>query len=102
MSKKRTLKQSAKVERAKDKATPGAKPEGVVLDTFYMAFIGEFVELVGEFSIQNMTAVTNVQGYLLDVDEDFYYLGVSAEEINVGIRKTAVYSIQITEKPNPT
>lgn len=44
-----------------------------------------------------MRAVSNIEGYLLDEDEDFYYLGLSANEITTAIRKTAVYSIQVVQ-----
>lgn len=57
--------------------------------------------MVGEFSTPEMRAVSNIEGYLLDEDEEFYYLGLSANEITTAIRKGAVYSIQVIGAMDP-
>jgi hypothetical protein len=68
---------------------------GVNVDLFFLTFIGEYVEMIGSFQVDDQTAVASLQGYLLDVDDDFYFLGESAEEIFIAIRKDSVQTIRV-------
>lgn len=62
---------------------------------FKNIFLGEFVELVANIRLEEGTGFNVIAGYLLDVDDDFYYLGHSSELVSDGIRKDAVMHISI-------
>jgi len=64
-------------------------------ETFYSAFIGELVEVITQFKLGEAEAVGTLSAYLLDVDEDYYYLGETGEEVSTAIKRTSVYSIRI-------
>lgn len=64
-------------------------------DAFYMIFASEFISLIGEFSFADAKGITTITGFLLDSDENYYYLGDDAHSINRAIRKTGVYSVEI-------
>lgn len=70
----------------------------VTSDTFYSAFIGELVEVITLFKIDNDEAIGNMSAYLLDVDENYFYFGESHEEIDNAVKRDAVYSIRIMKK----
>jgi hypothetical protein len=77
-----------------------------VNDLFFITFIGEHVSVLTDFktsqSVQTEegtleeTSPLVIQGYMLDMDDDFYYLGETAEEIRA-VRKTTVSAIEITK-----
>lgn len=76
------------------------KIKKVAEDFFFLNFIGEYVQVTGGFSIQDGKAITSVDGYLLDQDDLHYYLGRSADEIHIAIKKDSVYSIEILALPD--
>jgi hypothetical protein len=66
---------------------------------FYITFVGEYVQLIGEFSSQTVDGTyATISGYLLDLDDDYFYIGPTADEINAAIKKDNVFSIQIMPK----
>lgn len=64
---------------------------------FYSTFIGELVELTTQFRVGDSQVVGSLTAYILDVDEDYYYLGDSPEEVSSVVKKEAIYSIMITK-----
>lgn len=65
-----------------------------VSDTFFFSFMGEYVELIGSFKHEGEEIGMKVEGYLLDADDTWYFLGTN-EEIVQSIRQTDVTSIAI-------
>ena len=66
-------------------------------ETFFLTFIGEFVEVAGSFFHGEVEVPIRIQGYILDSDDQFYFLGDTPEEISSAIRKTSVVYIEIVE-----
>lgn len=67
-----------------------------IVDTFFLAFVGELVGIVynaGKNAVQ-------LSGYLLDYDDEYYYLGDSEEEITNAIKKNRVIHIQVLDPEN--
>jgi hypothetical protein len=70
-------------------------------ELFWVTFTGEFVELLCKYETsQRMPLV--IQGYMLDIDQDYYYIGANALEVSSAIRKTDVAYIQILKEADPT
>lgn len=77
---------------------------------FHLTFIGEYVQLTTNmFTIvneENDEVLTShkvpvtIDGYILDIDEDYYYLGTTPHEINKAIKKDVVIFIGIVENKN--
>lgn len=70
-------------------------------ETFFLTFIGELVEISGSFVDTNTKAVLKLIGFVLDADDEFYYLGDTPEEITQAIRRDKVFYIQILQPINP-
>lgn len=78
-----------------------------IKDVFYNIFVGEFVQIVTEVQtktvqqseeeIKESNHPVILEGYLLDVDDDFYYLGDTPNSISSGVKKTKIVHIQIAE-----
>lgn len=78
---------------------------------FTLTFLGEFVELstLLPYSESSSTETQSVSinttlrrtGYLLDIDEYFYYLGSSATEIERAVRIDQVVEIAIVHPNTP-
>lgn len=73
--------------------------------TFSSAFMGEEILITTdliETSAQTSTDLEKnplyFQGILLDIDEDFYFLGDTPAEINQAVKKKNVVHIGIVEK----
>lgn len=66
-------------------------------EQFLITFIGEYCELLTQFRSTDIEAVTTYQVFLLDVDDDYYYVGEQAEEISAAIRRDTVFSIEIVK-----
>ena|ERR1044072_5970151 len=65
-------------------------------DSFYSTFIGEFVQVIGEFTTQDKGGTyATITGYILDVDKDYLYLGPTADAVSAAIARNKVFSIQI-------
>lgn len=75
--------------------------------TFHLAFVGETViittNLTGQMTHNNESGTLTesfpvfYEGILLDLDEDFYYIG-TPEEIQQAVRKTSVVHIMISSE----
>lgn len=69
-------------------------------ETFFLTFVGEHVELAGSFYHSDQEAAIKVQGYILDIDDEYYYLGDTPEEITNAIKRDRVIYIQVIPKVN--
>lgn len=66
---------------------------------FYATFIGEHVQLTGEFSFPTLDGtMTSIQGFLLDVDGDYLYLGLTPDEVYMAVERDKLFSINIVIK----
>lgn len=76
-------------------------------DLFFMTFVGEFVSILSNMdhtaAIQTEegtveeTAPMVFQGYMLDMDEEYYYLGETQREVSRAIKKVSVNAIEISD-----
>lgn len=68
---------------------------------FKSIFIGELVEMMAKLSANENSPVLQIQGYLLDVDNDYYYLGKDFNEVTDCIKKEIVGHINIIKPIDP-
>lgn len=61
---------------------------------FHQNFVGEHVQVITSHLIADSTTIS-ADGYLLDEDEEFYYLGAGPDEVAMAIRKQDVVLISI-------
>lgn len=80
--------------------TPAVQ-NGIEYTTFYLTFIGEYLQMHGSFVVGDNQAVATFEGYLLDEDTDYYFLGLNGESVTTAIKKSSVYSIQIVRQDDP-
>lgn len=79
-------------------------------DTFHHSFVGEKVEIVAGFYQNYMeetadSRITNqapasIQGFILDLDDDYMYLGKNPTEVSMCIRRDTVLYIEILVERN--
>lgn len=69
-------------------------------DTFFLSFVGELVEMAGSFYHGDGENAIKTMGYILDMDDEFYYLGDDPEQISQAIRRDRVIWIQILTPEN--
>jgi hypothetical protein len=69
-------------------------------DIFTVTFLGEYVEIVCKTG-ENEQGQLIVKGYLLDVDNDYYYIGHNPLEVSGAVKKDLVGVITITEDVDP-
>lgn len=70
-------------------------------DLFFLTFIGEFVSLHYRITSDTGTMLSTIEGYLLDIDEKFYFVGPSAGEITVALEKSNVFLIEAVQQVDP-
>lgn len=85
-----------------------SKLEEEQIDTFILAFMGEFINVVtdimileyaqSEMQTMEQNAPMVARGYLLDHDQKFLYLGDNPLEISQAISKSKVAMITIEKK----
>lgn len=56
-------------------------------------FIGEFVEVISVLNIGKGEQPASIQGYLLAMDEENYYLGDESGDIDMSIKRDRIFSI---------
>lgn len=81
------------------------------LTIFEQVFIGEFVNIISDLetteteqdgeNYSHKTSSVTFTGFLLDQDENYYYMGDSGNEITCAIEKTSVKFIQILDPNGP-
>lgn len=77
---------------------------------FHLTFIGEYVEILTCFyqkhiegnqdSISEQTVPIVIQGYILDIDDEFYYIGNNPSEVVRAIRKQDARAFEILQPKN--
>jgi hypothetical protein len=88
---------------------PKKKPtNGEQIDTFVLAFMGEFVNVITDIMIveynQNevqtleQNAPMVAQGYLLDADDAYLYLGENPLEVNQAISRGRITMVRVDRK----
>lgn len=80
------------------------------LDTFFLTFSGQEIVVTLNNSISathhaeegfiNESVPLSREGFLLDYDEDWIYLGNSPTEINRAILKSNILDIEVKEEPD--
>lgn len=62
--------------------------------TFEKWFIKQFVQMTGEFSVGGGgKGSIYIEGFMMDQDDDYYFLSTETEEIDLAVRKSQVTSI---------
>ena len=69
-------------------------------DIFFSTFLGEYVEIICKHEAVAEGKLV-VQGYILDMDEDYYFLGENPIEINACLKKEDASFISIMSKIDP-
>lgn len=62
---------------------------------FFYTFVGNYVEVVGAFYNQNQEVPLSIQGYLLDQDDEYYFLGDHPHNITHAVKIESVRYIAI-------
>lgn len=69
-------------------------------DLFFATFLGEYVEILTKYEAGDQGKMM-VQGYLLDMDNDYYFIGHNEFEVSAAIKKDNVSFISISSKVDP-
>ena len=75
---------------------------------FFNTFVGEYVEMMTNVksstqmqhedgSIESGEYPWIIHGYLLDEDDDYYFIGINSDSVNSAISKNIVLSVSISE-----
>lgn len=80
-------------------------------DLVFSTFVGEYVRLssnrdeivhaVTEDTQASQTVPRTYEGFLLDMDEKFYFLGVGADSVVAAVKKSIVEVIEVVDKRSP-
>lgn len=70
------------------------KSKAVVLDTFILSFVGQFVNIVCKIPNEQGALLTEQEGFILDRDEEFLYLGRTSREIDYCIKRNEVVLVE--------
>jgi len=68
--------------------------------TFFVSFVGEYVDIISKFvTATSKTTMTGViSGFLLDIDEKFYYLSDDGQVVSRAIKCEDVMAIEIVQQ----
>lgn len=87
--------------------TPGTK---LGLTQFEKVFIGELVSIISDLSVSNTSqndenyetnsAYMTFNGFLLDQDDEYCYLGETGNEVSSAIKKDSIRFIQVISPRN--
>jgi hypothetical protein len=67
-------------------------------DTFWATFTGEYVEILAKFvGGEGVPMPLTIQGFLLDRDDEYYYIGEGPIEINCCVKRSDVIFISILD-----
>lgn len=87
------------------------KKEEADFDLFHITFIGEFVEILtpiyrkhiqgDESGVSDETIPIVLQGYILDIDDTYLYVGDTPEAITQAVFKNDARIIRIVKEQNP-
>lgn len=71
-------------------------------DLFWVTFIGEYVEVLCKFETPDSGRMPlAVQGYMLDADDKFYYIGKNPLEIASAVNKNDVAYVCVIDNIDP-
>jgi hypothetical protein len=81
----------------KKKVIPIKREETSLENTFFATFIGEYVEVICSrgISYNNNTVPVSTSGFLLDVDDEFYYLSQDGQSVSSAVKKVDVTVMEI-------
>lgn len=63
----------------------------------YATFVGELVELSTQFKTPEAQVMGSMTAYLLDIDDDYFYVGEGPQEATGVVRRDCVYSMLIVK-----
>ena len=66
-------------------------------DTFFLAFAGEHLEIVAMLSSEVTEGTIKTNGFLLDYNDEYYFLGETPHEITHCVKREKVTLIQVME-----
>lgn len=70
-------------------------------DVFWVTFAGKFVEVLCKYGTkENMPLV--IQAHLVDIDDDYYFLGENPIEIDSVIKRQDVVFLSVIKERDPT
>lgn len=69
------------------------------LSTFQLIFVGELVEIVADL-IGGAGMPLVISGFLLDIDEEYFYIGKTHNEVDQAIKRNNVIFIIIIQEPD--
>ena len=67
---------------------------------FLSTLVGEFVEILATYETAEKMPLV-IHGYLLDVDDEFYYIGDNPLEVRSVVKKDHVTFIEIMQTVDP-
>lgn len=71
-------------------------------DLFWVTFVGEYVEVLCKFETPESGRMPlAIKGYMLDVDDRFYYIGNSPLEVISAVNKDDVAYICVIDNIDP-
>jgi hypothetical protein len=100
MKKNNYLKKSNNGKSLKKKVNRTTDGKLEINDTFFLSFVGELVEIAGSFYHGEAENAIKTHGYILDIDDEFYYLGDTPEEVTQALRRDRVIYIQVLTPAN--
>ena len=74
------------------------KSKEPVLDTFMLAFFGQYVTVMCQIATDKGELYTEQSGFILDRDDEYLYLGKSSEEIDFCIKRDKIMVVESKEK----
>lgn len=77
------------------------KRKSQVDNLFFLTFIGEKVEMMCNFEMLEKNYPQVIQGYLLDKDDEYYYMGSGPDEIQSVVRIADVKYLHIIKDIDP-
>lgn len=85
-----------KKKAKKIKRLQPVKQSSIMDSTFFSVFIGEYVEIIAKTGLTDKVPVI-VQGYLLDIDDDFYYLADDGNSVSRALKRSELCVIEIAK-----
>lgn len=86
------------------KKKKSTKDQTSLESTFFTSFVGEYIviicKILGEHGSGLKLPVT-VTGYLLDIDDDFYYLSDDGINVTRAVRKTEILTVEVHDEKTP-
>lgn len=67
----------------------------------FNTFVGEYVKVITSFATEQGTITTAYIGFILDIDDGFFYLGSSAGAIQYAVKRESVECIEIISESDP-